>query len=299
MTASQGTGTGDQGPDRATLAVFALLVVIGGSNAVAVRFSNLELPPFWGAGARFAAAAFVFWFVALARRTPVPRGRTLVQILVFGLISVGSSYALLYWGLLRVSAGLTMTVLAFVPLLTFFLAILQRQEEFRKRGLLGALISLAGILIAVGSRLDGGLHIPSVLAVAAAAGFIAEGNVFFKTIPRTDPVVTNAVATTGGAVFLLVVSRITGEAWSIPAGSDTWTAYLYLVLIGTVGLFYLYLFVLGRWTASATSYAFLLFPVSTVVLAALIEGETITAEFLTGLALVIVGVWIGVFRRES
>jgi drug/metabolite transporter (DMT)-like permease len=298
MTASQSTGAGDQGPDRATLAVFALLVVIGGSNAVAVRFSNLELPPFWGAGARFAAAAFVFWLVALARRTPVPRGRTLVQILVFGLISVGSSYALLYWGLLRVSAGLTMTVLAFVPLLTFFLAILQRQEDFRGRGLLGALISLAGILIAVRSRLEGGLHMPSVLAVAAAAGFIAEGNVFFKTIPRTDPVVTNAIATTGGTVFLLIVSRIAGEPWSAPAGSDTWTAYLYLVLIGTVGLFYLYLFVLDRWTASATSYAFLLFPVSTVVLAALIEGENITVEFLAGLALVIVGVWVGVLRRH-
>jgi drug/metabolite transporter (DMT)-like permease len=42
----------------------------------------------------------------------------------------------------------------------------------------------------------------------------------------------------------------------------------------------------------------LLFPVSTVVLAALIEGENITVEFLAGLALVIVGVWVGVLRRH-
>ncbi|HUF40246.1 MAG TPA: DMT family transporter [Anaerolineales bacterium] len=283
-------------PDRATLVMFVLLVVIGGSNAVAVRFSNVELPPFWGAGARFAAAALVFWLIVAARSLPVPRGRTLGQISIYGLLSVGSTYALLYWGLLQVSAGLTMTILAFVPLLTFFLAILHRQETFRWQGLLGALISLAGILIAVRSRLDGGIHIPSVLAVALAAGLIAESSVYFKTIPRTDPIVTNAVATTGGSIFLLIVSWLAGEAWSAPAAGGTWTAYLYLVLIGTVGLFYLYLFVLTRWTASATSYAFLLFPVSTVVIAALIAGETITADFAAGVMLVMSGVWVGVLR---
>jgi drug/metabolite transporter (DMT)-like permease len=191
-----------------------------------------------------------------------------------------------------------MTILAFVPLLTFFLAILHGQEAFRWRGLFGALVSLAGILIAVRSRLAGGVHLPSVLAVAAAASLIAESNVFFKTIPRTNPIVTNALGTTSGAVFLLVVSLLAGEHWVAPAAGGTWLVYLYLVLAGSVGLFYLYLFVLSRWTASATSYAFLLFPVSAVVLAALIGGETISAGFMAGVGLVMVGVWVGVVQRN-
>lgn len=34
--------------------VFATVVLVGGGNFVAVRFSNRELAPFWGAGLRFA-----------------------------------------------------------------------------------------------------------------------------------------------------------------------------------------------------------------------------------------------------
>jgi hypothetical protein len=42
-----------QSPDGVTLAAFTALVVVGGGNFLAVRLSNLELPPFWGAGLRF------------------------------------------------------------------------------------------------------------------------------------------------------------------------------------------------------------------------------------------------------
>ena len=48
--------------------------------------------------------------------------------------------------------------------------------------------------------------------------------------------------------------------------------FAYLVLIGSVVLFYLYLYVLARWTASATAYSFLLFPVVTVLIAAWLVG---------------------------
>ncbi len=40
-------------PDALTLAAFAVAVTLGGGNLLAVRVSNRELPPFWGAGLRF------------------------------------------------------------------------------------------------------------------------------------------------------------------------------------------------------------------------------------------------------
>ena len=41
--------------DRITLLAFLVATLILGANWVGVRFSNRELPPFWGAGLRFAA----------------------------------------------------------------------------------------------------------------------------------------------------------------------------------------------------------------------------------------------------
>jgi drug/metabolite transporter (DMT)-like permease len=99
-------------------------------------------------------------------------------------------------------------------------------------------------------------------------------------------------------LMLLAISLIAGEHWVSPLASAALPAYLYLVLVGTVGLFYLYLYVLNRWSASATSYSFLLFPVSTVSLGALLAGEQVSIRFLFGAVLVMGGVWIGAFRQH-
>lgn len=97
-------------PDRVTLAAFFLSALVGGANAVAVRFSNLGLPPFWGAGTRFALAALIFWAFILARRTPLPKGRALAGALLYGAPSFGASYAFLYWAL-RTKMGLLICAL--------------------------------------------------------------------------------------------------------------------------------------------------------------------------------------------
>jgi drug/metabolite transporter (DMT)-like permease len=131
------------GANRATLMAFSLFVLIGGSNAVAVRFSNLELPPFWGTRIRFATVALIFWVIVLVRRITLPRGRALVGAVVYGILATGTSYAFIYWALLRVQASVTMVVLAFAPLITLFLARGHRLEQLTRRRFIGALITSA------------------------------------------------------------------------------------------------------------------------------------------------------------
>src|SRR5207302_1653941 len=61
-------------PSTAVLSVFVAVVLIGGTNFVAVRFSNRELPPFWGAGLRFAIAGLLLVGFAAWRRIRLPLG---------------------------------------------------------------------------------------------------------------------------------------------------------------------------------------------------------------------------------
>ena len=103
----------------------------------------------------------------------------------------------------------------------------------------------------------------------------------------------NALALTVGAIVLVIISLIASEAWSLPATRTAWTVYAYLVLGGSVTLFYLYLNVLQRWTASATSYSYLLYPVATIVITEWLANEVIYPRFLVGSAIVLVGVWVG------
>lgn len=114
-----------------------------------------------------------------------------------------------------------------------------------------------------------------------------------KRFPPSPPTVTNALAMGVGTVMLLALSALAGEPWRLPESAATWTAVLYLVFVGSVVVFFLFLFVIRRWTASATSYQFVLFPFVTVAVAGWLAGETVTPTFLAGGALVLAGVWLG------
>jgi len=57
----------------------------------------------------------------------------------------------------------------------------------------------------------------------------------------------------------------------------------------------LLLFVVKRWTASASSYGLVLMPFETVALSAWLTGEKLNSALLLGGALVLLGVWVGAF----
>lgn len=284
-------------PERLVLLAFLVVILLGGSNAVAVRFSNQSLPPFWGAALRFMIAAALFWAVVRLRRVTLPRGRGLSGALIYGVLTIGVFYALMYWALTSVPASLTMVVLAIGPLLTLFIAVAHGQEALSARSLLGGLVAFGGILLAVGGQLGGQLPLLPLLALLVAASALSYGNVLFKSFPRSDPLVVNALALTSGSILLLIVSRLAGESWALPTDPSTLATTAYLVLCGSLVLFYLYLYVLQRWTASATAYSFLLFPISATLMGALLLGEPVTPAFLLGGLVVMAGVYIGALAR--
>lgn len=290
--AAIGGATEERRPDRLTLAAFALLVLIGAGNAVAVRISNFDLPPFWSAGVRFGVASLVFWMVVLVRRVSLPGGRALAGVLAYGVLSFGLSYGLLYWALLEVQAGVAQIIVALIPLLTIFFARAHGIEHFRFRGLLGALIATCGIAVAFGEQLSANVPLLPLLAVLLGAACFAESGVVVKLFVRSHPAATNAVGMLVGALLLLAFSLAVGETWVLPATLDTWLASIFLVASSVV-VFALFLFVISRWTASAASYQFVLLPFTTVLLAAWLLNEQITPALLIGGGLVLVGVWVG------
>jgi drug/metabolite transporter (DMT)-like permease len=273
------------------LAAFLVMVLLGGANFVAVRFSNAELPPFWGAGSRFIISAVILALIGLALRVPFPRGRTLVGASLYGLLGFGAFYAFAYVGLQEASAGSGAVLLSLAPLTTFLLAFVQGQERFRWRALVGALVALAGIVVMFGA--PGGVPLGSVVAFMGAAIAVGEAGVVAKRFPKAHPVSMNAAAMGVGSALLLVLSRIAGESWSLPVRTVTWTALAYLTLLGSVGLFVLYLFILKRWTASRTAYAFVLFPVVASLVGLWLEGDPITPALALGGIIVLGGVYVG------
>jgi drug/metabolite transporter (DMT)-like permease len=280
-------------PGGLTLILFALAVTLGGANFIGVRFSNRELDPFWGAGLRFSVAAVLFIIIAGFLKLSVPKGRHLGMNLLYGLLSFALSYALMYWALVRVTAGVATVILAVVPLVTLLLAAAHGMEKLGIRPLIGSLLAIGGIFwMAVGPQ-EIDLPFTSLLAMLVAALALGESVIVSKKVSGHHPVMTNAVGMSAGALVLLGISTVAGEQWVLPSETEVIWSVAYLTTLGSVGLFLLLLLVIRQWTASASSYAFVLFPVVTMLLGAWIADEPINLQGVTGAILVMSGVWFG------
>jgi len=280
-------------PERSVVIAFFLFVLVGGGASVAIRMTYAELAPFWAGTSRFALAALVFWALVFFRKLPVPKGRALLGALLFGTLTVGLAFILIGWGLVATPASRYQILMATVPLLTVFLASLHGIEAITRRGLFGSLLAVAGITFTVGGASTSDISLPHIAAIIIAAVFIAEGGVLIKKFPPNPPVVTNAIGMTVGAIILGIASLVSGEAWNIPTQTNTWLAFIYLVVFVTVVAFLLYMFVLSKWSASGTSYGFVMVPLVTIVVASTLAGEEITFNFLVGAGLVLAGVLVG------
>jgi drug/metabolite transporter (DMT)-like permease len=284
--------------DRTALAAFVAMSVLAGGNAVAIRFSNRELDPLWGAGLRFAlAAALLAALMAILRLAP-PRGRALRGAVLYGVLAIGGAFALAYYGLVDIHAGLGQTLLAIVPLATLFLAVLQRQERLRPGAVVGGVVALAGIALMSNTTLDEGIPALSLLAVLGGALCFAQAAVLVRHFPPAHPVTMNAVGMATGAVLLLAGSLVARETIELPDRRETWLAIGYLVPVGSVVVFVLYLVVLRYWEASRAAYEFVLIPVFTVALSTWLDDEPLGFGLLLGGPLVLVGVYIGALRRR-
>jgi drug/metabolite transporter (DMT)-like permease len=280
-------------PDRSVLIAFLMFIVVGGGASVAIRVTYGELAPFWAAASRFGLAALAFWVMVIIEKLPLPKGRALLGALIFGTLTVGLAFILIAWGLVETPASIYQILMALVPLFTLFLSALHGIESITRRGLFGSLLAVVGIAITVGGASTMDLSLPHIAAILIAAVFVAEGGVMIKKFPPNPPIMTNAIGMTTGAIILGITSLVSGEVWNIPTQTNTWVAFIYLVVFVTILAFMLYMFVLSRWTASGTSYGFVLVPLVTIVVASTLAGEEITLNFLIGAAFVLAGVIIG------
>jgi drug/metabolite transporter (DMT)-like permease len=285
---------GDQG--RGTLVAFLVGSVLSSGNPIAVKFSNVELDPLWGATLRFTLAAALMLVVMRALGLRFPRGRALLGAVLYGVFNFGLAFACLFYALVELGAGFLQILLAVIPLITLLLVVVQRLERLRVSAVAGAVIAFVGVLLMSQIALDASISIGTILVAMAAAFCLAEGAVLVRVFPPEHSVSLNAVGMTVGAAVLFVGSLLAGNEIVLPRLGETWLAMAYMVVIGSGIVFILWVFVLKRWDASRAAYNFVLLPPITLVFSNLITGEAVGVELILGGVVILVGVYVGALR---
>jgi drug/metabolite transporter (DMT)-like permease len=282
-----------------TYAAFLGAVLIGGANFVAVSLSNVELPPLFGAAVRFALAAVLFLLIARVRRVPAARGRAAAGAALYGMLGFGAAYALLYYSLVGLEAGTVAVIMGAVPLFTLGIAVLRGQERLSLRAVLGGVLAVAGIAVLSTGSVGGDVANSYFVAAILGSVAVAASSVVARALRDVHPVNMNAIGMLAGTALLVIGSLALGESWLVPTERNTLLAVVWLVLFGSIGLFQLFLYVIRRWTASATVYAVAAMPVVAVALGAIILDQPVTPRVVAGGVIVIAAVYVGAIAGKN
>lgn len=281
---------------RIWIALIAVYI-IWGSTYLAIRYVVESMPPFITAGMRFASAGILLYTWRIAKGDPVPTRRQWRDAGIIGLLLLVGGNGLVSWAEQFVPSGIAALLISTVPIWMVLIESLRRGGEKPKaRAIIGLVLGFGGIVLMIGpgelSAEIGQLHPLGLIALPVAALLWSTGSVYAKSadLPRST-LMTTSMEMLIGSAGLLLVGTLRGE-WGIfvldAVLPESWIALIYLSIVGSLGGFVAYAYLLANAPISLVSTYAYVNPVIALVLGAVVAQESLDGRTVAA-AVVILG----------
>ena len=274
---------------------FVLISVIWGSTWLAIKIGLESIPPFLGAGLRFAVASLVLFSIIRIRKLTIPFTRDAKKVYFsLGVLSFSTAYALVYWGEQYISSGLSSILFASFPFwVAIFSHLMLRNERLDWYKSAGIIVGFVGLLVifAVDLRWSEGESVAGIVAVVASTIFQAYSLILVKKYGQSiDPFVMNFVGMSLGCLILLGLGLSLEANRTLSWNASAIGSILYLAVIGSVLTFVTYYWLLKRIEAVYLALTSFINPVVAVILGAMVLGEALNTAVFAGAMLVLAGI---------
>ncbi len=273
---------------------FTLLCLIWGSTWLAIKIGLADCPPFTFAAIRFILATLVMCGILKYRHLSISRRwRDLRGAVCFGVFN-GISYALVFWGEQYISSGLTSIINATLPFFSAVFAYFLVGERFTLAKGTGLAIGFGGVLLVFSRELGelGGANLYGQTAILLAAASYALGGTLAKRYQNRLGLLQEVTVQMGVTALVITPLLFLERGRSFVPDAGFVLALLYLVLVGSVAAFLLYFWLLERMEISRLSHSSLITPVIATLLGAWWAHEEVFWQYVAGLAVILLGVWI-------
>lgn len=285
---------GFKSPALASLAPL-LFVVLWSTGFIGAKLGLPDCEPLTLLTLRYAAVLVLMGAIALATRAPWPGSPAQwahigVSGLLIHAVYLGGVFTAIRLGL---PAGVTALVVGLQPVLTALGAGLLLRERVRVTQWAGLALGLAGVVLVVARKVEGGPAAAELLlpAVVALAG-ITVGTLYQKRFCASFDLRTGSVVQ-----FLPSLAVTALAAWRTETMVVHWTpafafALGWLVLVLSLGAVSLLNVLIRSGSAVNVASLFYLTPPTTALIAWAMFGETLTGLALAGMGLAVLGVWL-------
>ncbi|HET8844022.1 MAG TPA: DMT family transporter [Ktedonobacteraceae bacterium] len=274
----------------------ALLYVLLWSSAfIATKIGVTYSPPLSFLAVRFLCAALLMVVFAWIGKLSFPQGwRAWGKLALFGLLNSAFYLGCTYEALRALSAGMGSIIAATNPLILMLIAPTVLRERLTWWRLLGLTLGFGGVIFVMVARLGGNEHLdtPGGMAIAfLGVASLVGATLFYKRYPpREHAFVVNAVQLGAAGIVLIIPALLFEHPERVHLEASLVWAFLYLVLVISIGVSLLWFWLLKRGEASIVSSYYFLTPIAGLALAALLLGEPFGIRDLLGLAAVATGI---------
>lgn len=244
---------------------------------------------------RFGLAALLFWGAALGsgalRRVRLLSRRDLLIALALGAVAYSAQAGCYFVALERLDASLLSLLVYTFPALVTVAAILLGRERASGRAGAAVVLASAGLVLVLAGAGAGALDpLGTLLGLTAAVVYATYILCSEGVAGRVGPLLLSALVCSGAAVTLTLAALAAGDLQPAVIGLPGlgWLAAIAVIsTVAAVGLFFAGLAAAGPTSASILSTAE---PLTAVLLASLVFGESLGAVQLAGASLVLVAV---------
>jgi drug/metabolite transporter (DMT)-like permease len=283
-------------PQRAGIIAALASSAAGGIAGGATRFVIHATDPVTLGVFRFGIGFIILLPIAIFMKVRWPRGRDWVAVALLGILFFFAFSVLFNLAYSFTTAARGALTLSTMPLTTMLVGAALGIERITARKTVGVLIAMLGVFLALMLGLSGA---PAGAwrgeAVMFAAAFcISLYNVWSRPfIARSSPLAFLTAGMGAAATCLLLWAiMIHGFEPVASFNSAQWLAVSYLGVIGSAGVFILWVFALSRTTPTKTAVTITVNPVFASMVGALAIGEKIGLNLIIGLTAVAIGIWI-------
>jgi drug/metabolite transporter (DMT)-like permease len=272
----------------------ALFVLLWSTGFVGAKYGLPYADPFVFLAVRILLAAILLFALARALRMPVRIGRG--AIARSGLIGfflhacyLGGVFYSIAQGL---PAGVAAVVTSLQPVLVSVFAVKVLGESLRRVQVIGLLTGLSGVVLVLGPSFDSEIPMPAIIAILVALMGSTTATLLQKKLGADIPLISGTAYQYLFSGCVLGIIALATQETSITWSLRFTAAFVWLVLVLSVGAILLLLWLLNTGSAAKVSSLFYLVPPATALEAFVLFGEKVNTQGFLGIGITALGVWL-------
>ncbi len=271
-----------------------LFVLLWSTGFVGAKYGLPYADPFVFLSVRVLIAAVILFALVRLMKMPLNIGKSAIsRSFVIGFFLHACYLGGVFYSISQgLPAGVAAVVTSLQPVLVSLFAVRILGEKLLPRQVLGLALGLTGVLLVLAPTFDS--HIPAVAIIAIIVALVGStsATLLQKKIGSDIPLVA-------GTAYQYLFSGAVLGAIAIGSGNleMTWNlkftaAFIWLVLVLSVGAILLLLWLLNTGSAASVSSLFYLVPPATAIEAFFLFGEKVNTQGFLGIGITALGVWL-------